>query len=77
MNVRSIEKICALKPEDVIAFAGPTALASRRDWARVQSVQRLVWQYGPTRTLGILQGGELAYNLDLARWNALGRRSAA
>lgn len=46
------------------------------DW-RYHTYENLAWHYGTSRAYAILAGNDSATQSDLARWNALGRRSAA
>lgn len=39
--------------------------------------KRIFWLYGHERAWAVLKGQDHATNIDVGKWNALGRRSAA
>jgi hypothetical protein len=49
-----------------------SVLPTYEEWTRLE--ERLAWQYGDKHAETILNGDDIKTEMDLARWNALGRK---
>lgn len=75
----ALRYFCFRRPESVLVPAGVDGFtgASRAAWTATQTLQRLVWQYGPERAAAILNRDDAETRADVAAWRSLGRKAAA